>query len=46
MNQNEVKEHFGRQADGYDELMVKLILWYLEQHKYRLFNFAITSAVK
>ena len=33
MNQNAVKEHFGKQAAGYEELMVKLIPEYLEQHK-------------
>ncbi len=33
MNQNEVKEHFGKQAGGYEELMVRLIPGYLEQHK-------------
>ena len=32
MNRNEVKEHFGKQAGGYEELMVRLIPGYLEQH--------------
>ena len=32
MNKNEVEEHFGKQAGSYEELMVKLIPGYLEQH--------------
>ena len=32
MNRNEVKEHFGKQAGSYEELMVKLIPGYIEQH--------------
>jgi len=33
MNQEQVKEHFGKQADGYEELMVRLVPQYLEQHE-------------
>lgn len=33
MKQEQVKEHFAKQADDYEELMVKLVPHYLEQHK-------------
>lgn len=33
MKQEQVKEHFSKQADIYEELMVKLIPQYLEQHQ-------------
>jgi tRNA (cmo5U34)-methyltransferase len=33
MNQKEVKEHFAKQADEYEKLMVKLVPQYLEQHQ-------------
>ncbi len=33
MKQEQVKEHFARQADEYEELMVKLVPQYLEQHQ-------------
>ncbi|MBT6231396.1 MAG: class I SAM-dependent methyltransferase, partial [Candidatus Scalindua sp.] len=38
MKQDQVKEHFARQADEYEKLMVKLIPQYLKQHQiiYRL----------
>lgn len=32
MKQEEVKEHFAKQADDYEQLMVKLVPHYLEQH--------------
>jgi len=33
MKQDEVQEHFARQADEYEELMVRLVPQYLEQHQ-------------
>jgi len=33
MKQEQVKEHFSRQADEYEKLMVKLVPQYLEQHQ-------------
>ncbi|GEM_PF-455126 len=33
MNQELVKEHFAKQTDDYEKLMVKLVPQYLEQHK-------------
>ncbi|OGR03641.1 MAG: hypothetical protein A2511_15705 [Deltaproteobacteria bacterium RIFOXYD12_FULL_50_9] len=33
MKQEQVQEHFARQADNYEKLMVKLIPQYLEQHQ-------------
>ena len=33
MNQDQVKEHFARQADEYEKLMVKLVPQYLEQNQ-------------
>lgn len=33
MNQERVKEHFAKQADEYEKLMVKLVPQYLEQHE-------------
>jgi tRNA (cmo5U34)-methyltransferase len=33
MKQEQVKEHFTRQADEYEQLMVKLVPQYLEQHQ-------------
>lgn len=33
MKQEQVKEHFARQADEYEKLMVKLVPHYLEQHR-------------
>lgn len=33
MKQEQVKEHFAKQADGYEELMARLIPHYQEQHK-------------
>ncbi len=38
MRKEQVKEHFARQADEYEKLMIKLIPQYLEQHQiiYRL----------
>lgn len=32
MKQEQVKEHFARQADNYEQLMVRLVPQYLEQH--------------
>ncbi|HLG29221.1 MAG TPA: hypothetical protein VI387_03330 [Candidatus Brocadiales bacterium] len=38
MKQEQVKEHFAKQADEYKKLMIRLVPQYLEQHKiiYRL----------
>ena len=33
MKQKQVKEHFAKQADEYEKLMVKLVPQYLEQHQ-------------
>ncbi|KHE92698.1 MAG: hypothetical protein K8F52_08655 [Candidatus Scalindua rubra] len=33
MKQEQVKEHFAKQADEYEELMVKLVPQYLEQNQ-------------
>jgi tRNA (cmo5U34)-methyltransferase len=33
MKQEQVKEHFARQADEYEKLMVKIVPHYLEQHQ-------------
>lgn len=33
MEQDQIKEHFSKQADEYEILMVKLIPYYLEQHQ-------------
>jgi ubiquinone/menaquinone biosynthesis C-methylase UbiE len=33
MKQEQVKEHFAKQADEYEKLMVKLVPHYLEQHQ-------------
>jgi tRNA (cmo5U34)-methyltransferase len=33
MKQEQIKEHFAKQADEYEKLMVKLVPQYLEQHK-------------
>jgi tRNA (cmo5U34)-methyltransferase len=33
MKQNQIKEHFAKQADEYEKLMVRLVPQYLEQHQ-------------
>ena len=33
MKQPQVKEHFAKQADEYESLMVRLVPYYLEQHR-------------